>query len=310
MAQGFDALMSSKKRSASPPHGPPSLAEAAEIASLQRKHKKARPNHLTGNTPPVQQSRFAKSRLSQSIDESAFATPAPDSSHSKPPKSSQKLKRPTLKNQPMHRVSGEADLSTDNSRTQSLRSGRPSSRSEANSPQKRLENTSRPSLGDSFPPAASTTPPTVDDDFELFDQAMPTPEEISQRRPTPLDTLAAQDASLPSPSLSPITAAANLHNAGLGLQGMEGEDDGYDVSSLDIAQDNQWIRRRRDAQGRKQPRLDIGAAALADQSNNPQLPTPTLMDLPYMLDSFDAMPTELQTYIMYQMLRRCNKSTL
>ena len=44
---------------------------------------------------------------------------------------------------------------------------------------------------------------------------------------------------------------------------------------------------------------------------NPQLPTPgTVQDIPSMLDCFDAMPSELQTYMMYQFLRRCAKPTL
>jgi len=34
------------------------------------------------------------------------------------------------------------------------------------------------------------------------------------------------------------------------------------------------------------------------------------MDIPAILDTFDAMPGELQTYVMYQLLRRCAKPTL
>jgi F-box and WD-40 domain protein CDC4 len=91
---------------------------------------------------------------------------------------------------------------------------------------------------------------------------------------------------------------------------MEDEDDGDDVSSLDIAQNNRLRREARRNRMLGQSRLDIPFADAVGESSNPQLPTPTLMDIPTMLDSFDAMPTDLQTYVIYQMLRRCNKSTL
>lgn len=55
-------------------------------------------------------------------------------------------------------------------------------------------------------------------------------------------------------------------------------------------------------------RLEIPKHLALD--SNTQLPTPTLMDIPSMLDSFDAMPSEMQTYVMYQLLRRCTKPTL
>jgi F-box and WD-40 domain protein CDC4 len=53
--------------------------------------------------------------------------------------------------------------------------------------------------------------------------------------------------------------------------------------------------------------------ALADSQDGeqpPAPPPPTLMEMPAMIRTFDAMPTEIQTYIMYQFLRRCTKPTL
>lgn len=93
-------------------------------------------------------------------------------------------------------------------------------------------------------------------------------------------------------------------------QGEEEEDDGDDVSSLDIAQNNRRRREARKSRMLGQSKIDIPTAGSSHSGTNPQLPTPTLMDIPTMLDTFDAMPTDLQTYVMYQMLRRCNKTTL
>ena len=38
--------------------------------------------------------------------------------------------------------------------------------------------------------------------------------------------------------------------------------------------------------------------------------TPSMMNIPTMVDSFEAMPTEMKTYVMYQLLRRCPKPVL
>ena len=78
-----------------------------------------------------------------------------------------------------------------------------------------------------------------------------------------LDTSSQLDASLPSPSLSPIRAAASLASLG----------------------------------------------------NNPQhvpppVNGPTLMDVPTMISAFDNMPETMQSYLIYQFLRRCAKPTL
>jgi len=163
----------------------------------------------------------------------------------------------------------------------------------------------------SFPAAAvSATPPLADEDLELVEPHETPVNRIAQHRPTLLDTLVAQDASLPSPSLSPITAAATLAQSNMQQHDDDEADDGDDVSSLDIAQNSRRRREARKSRMLGQSRIDIPATNLTQSSPNPQLPTPTPMDIPTMLDTFDAMPTELQTYVMYQLLRRCNKSTL
>jgi F-box and WD-40 domain protein CDC4 len=45
-------------------------------------------------------------------------------------------------------------------------------------------------------------------------------------------------------------------------------------------------------------------------AQNQQLLTPTVTEIPALLNSFDAMPEQMQTYVMFQLLRRCTKPTL
>lgn len=135
-------------------------------------------------------------------------------------------------------------------------------------------------------PGAAATPPIAESDMEPnFPIARPTP--------IHLDIAAAQDASLPSPSLSPTTYAANAQQslAGASSLGLAADYESNDVSSLDLTQTQ---------------RTD----GLDNMSPNPQLLTPTITGIPDMLNAFDALPEEMKDYVMYQMLRRCKKSTL
>jgi F-box and WD-40 domain protein CDC4 len=128
-------------------------------------------------------------------------------------------------------------------------------------------------------------------------------------RLTPLDTGSAQDASLPSPSLSPITAAANLAQqttGGASFSGTETDYDANDVSRFDLSQGNSSISQLRDF-ALFPPRSSVHENP---DSSNTQLPTPSIMDIPNMLNSFDALPEQMKSYVLYQMLRRCKKPTL
>jgi F-box and WD-40 domain protein CDC4 len=114
----------------------------------------------------------------------------------------------------------------------------------------------------------------------------------SRARPSALDTSAAQDVSLPSPSLSPVTAAATLQ-----------QKRGYFEEPVSNSP-------------KKFPNQDtIMQASFEDvdspgnQNSSPNKTT-SLTDLPSMLDSFESMPTEMKTYFMYQLLRRCPKPVL
>ena len=108
-----------------------------------------------------------------------------------------------------------------------------------------------------------------------------------------------QTLSLPSPSLSPVTAALAHGNSYYSVM------DTDDINSpLELPPSEE------DAVD------DSNQLTLSPQSHIMQLQTPQeqyapgLMEIPRMLDSFDAMPSAVKTYVMYQLLRRCSKSTL
>ena len=139
------------------------------------------------------------------------------------------------------------------------------------------------------------------------------PESSARPRPSVLDTTAAQDISLPSPSLSPVTAAANLQsrrgyfedpNLGDTTVGTD-----FDLSNRP-SQENRDIRSfEPDSQDSLALQVNSQVSEQTDFTNN-QLPTPSMMSIPTMLDSFEAMPSEMKTYVMYQFLRRCSKPVL
>ena len=141
----------------------------------------------------------------------------------------------------------------------------------------------------------------------------PQPLEIRARpRPSVLDTTAGQDISLPSPSLSPVTAAANLQNR----RGyFEDPNLGETTSRTAFELSNRSSHEHTDLQSFEPDTQDshplMVDSQVSEQTHlNNQLPTPSLMSIPTMVDSFEAMPEEMKTYVMYQMLRRCSKPVL
>ena len=135
-------------------------------------------------------------------------------------------------------------------------------------------------------------------------------------RPPILNTTAAQDISLPSPSLSPVTAAANLQHRRSYF-----EDHSHEQISLktDFHPDRQRQQNmgpqclRRGLSDSQDSDVSRVASHMSDEEcsiSKQQLSAPSMMSIPTMLDSFEAMPAEMKTYIMYQMLRRCSKPVL
>jgi F-box and WD-40 domain protein CDC4 len=108
-----------------------------------------------------------------------------------------------------------------------------------------------------------------------------------------------QDGSLPSPSLSPVTAAANLQSAGYFA----------DVdSNSEFASQYEPHGYEPDATPTKSTTGAMIASAAEDALS--RFSNFSLSEIPAMLDFFEAMPDELKGYVMHQLLRRCPKDTL
>lgn len=116
------------------------------------------------------------------------------------------------------------------------------------------------------------------------------------------DSPGVQDGSLPSPSLSPVTAAATTHNAGY----FADVDSSSEIASLqdhDVSE-NDMITVQVLQQGSE---LDqCGRSSFLPR----RFAGSSITDIPAMLDYFEAIPDELKGYLMHQLLRRCPKPTL
>ncbi|KAK3191367.1 SCF ubiquitin ligase complex subunit cdc4 [Lecanicillium sp. MT-2017a] len=151
------------------------------------------------------------------------------------------------------------------------------------------------------------TPPITDADAEPFDDA----DESLQRsirmhhRPT-IDVVAAQDASLPSPRLSPTLAAGAL----VRTDEDEDDDDAMPSFNTSATEQAQWDD--------TQPANDVGSMELTpmgyrfNDSNELVAGShhPVVLDTQTLLEAFDSMKTEMKTFMMYQFLRRCPRPTL
>ncbi|KAF5568483.1 f-box WD-40 domain-containing protein [Fusarium phyllophilum] len=155
------------------------------------------------------------------------------------------------------------------------------------------------------------TPPITDADAEPFadaDGSLQQPIRPFNPRPS-IDVVAAQDASLPSPRLSPTLAAAQLHTA-------DDEDEtqpSFQSSNLDPSR---WL-------DESQPMEDDSLTALVRTGHSqddyalartdgaPQgVDSLQVVDTQTLLEAFDSMKTEMKTFMMYQFLRRCPRPTL
>ena len=291
---------------------PPSIAEAAELASLQRRIKKPR-SQLHRSESETQE----VPSLNQRAASGAFPVPStlspvtPDTDagfvETLPPKatsSRQEGKRRRSPGRiPQSRLrelqdNDDDDVVDEEMQDDSPQLGPPFAGRSA--PAKR-----------SFAEASATagavaTPPTGDAELELVSGPS---EDASIRRPILPNILTSsqQDASLPSPSLSPITAAANLasrQNAFDASFARHNEEISSVDSSLNLDDDS----KTQSAHSFDTSTRDGLTAGLRHGSSTSS--GPTVMDIPTMVDAFDSMPEALQSYVMYQFLRRCPKPTL
>ena len=130
-------------------------------------------------------------------------------------------------------------------------------------------------------------------------------------RPSALDTTAAQDLSLPSPSLSPVTAAANLQSRRGGYFEGSSLGEASNTTSFNYHHSQSGESPSEDLKGAEglpstTATQELGKMDLSDRMSENQ----NMMSIPTMLDSFGNMPTAMKSYVMYQLLRRCPKPVL
>ena len=153
------------------------------------------------------------------------------------------------------------------------------------------------------------TPPITDADAEPFGDADEHMSQTARSRPS-IDVVAAQDASLPSPRLSPTLAASQLHSA------ESGADANGSFQTFSTENASSWMGGTQDTEDAG---MELVHASHEDGSGNDrrlkrssfgESPRPMFLDTHGLLEAFDSMKTEMKTFMMYQFLRRCPRPTL
>ncbi|KAJ2977947.1 hypothetical protein NUW58_g7652 [Xylaria curta] len=154
------------------------------------------------------------------------------------------------------------------------------------------------------------TPPVTDADVEAepfadADESLQRSIRALNHHPRPINTVVAQDASLPSPRLSPTLQASRLHPAAHPEGEIRAEED-----STDIAGNGSHTQNLPDDELNLSTVLPKNESVAMARYNSPQGSRPTYMDSRSMLESFDAMPSEMKSFMLYQFLRRSSRKTL
>jgi len=122
-------------------------------------------------------------------------------------------------------------------------------------------------------------------------------------RPYTLQTAQQQDASLPSPSLSPVTAAQNMiQKRQAGRRLTFDNDDVSDLSGFDA----EPVRKRKLPPSFETRESAAGLGIVSGPSNQCR----TVMEVPEMISMFDSLPSRMQDYVMFHLLKRCSRPTL
>ncbi|KAI3328760.1 quinon protein alcohol dehydrogenase-like superfamily [Ustulina deusta] len=153
------------------------------------------------------------------------------------------------------------------------------------------------------------TPPVTDADVEA-EPFVDADESLQQsiralHHPRPINTIVTQDASLPSPRLSPTLQASQLHTIGHDDSEVRAEDEPSDTLG-----DESQIRNLLEDESDPSAMLAENELMAITRYDASQASQATYMNSRSMLESFDAMPTEMKSFMMYQFLRRCSRKTL
>lgn len=193
---------------------------------------------------------------------------------------------------------------------QNVSAGRPrSSRSSNMAPSGCRQPHGEPQCSQTAAESVVPTPPIQSDERHY---AVPTVRRNLSFVPSRLaavDTSIAQDASLPSPSLSPVTAAANLQNAGY-FADIDSNSEVASQQDYDMCETSQILESVPTKRMFEYPAVESALQSSSRRSPGPEMLQSSINDIPAMLDFFEAVPDELKSYVMHQLLRRCPKPTL
>ncbi|KAI2607898.1 WD40 repeat-like protein [Hypoxylon sp. NC1633] len=171
---------------------------------------------------------------------------------------------------------------------------------------------SSPSGSDSHTVFSSNvaTPPITDADADAEPFADVDADESLQQsiralhHPRPINALAAQDASLPSPRLSPTLQATGFQ------EGDQDEGDNAVDEDVSLIFHEESQNTMDYESGPSSAATEPSSMIVRRLEEATQYSQPTIMDTRFMLETFDAMPTEMKSFMMYQFLRRCSRKTL
>jgi len=150
---------------------------------------------------------------------------------------------------------------------------------------------------------AVATPPIADSDLEPLGGITAAFTHPSTQRPT-INTAAAQNASLPSPGLSPTYHGEDFDDNAI-------EDDFDSASSATQSGDSQEILDSHQLLHVSEIKtLETFQQQPRETSSATPSKIPSVLDTRWMLETFDSMPNDMKTLMMYQFLRRCSKKTL
>lgn len=156
------------------------------------------------------------------------------------------------------------------------------------------------------------TPPITDADAAPFgevdvDESLQQSVRSLHHRPA-IDVVAAQDASLPSPRLSPTLAASQPPSAG------HDDDAAASFHTAMTEPGSVWID---DSQVKQEDDTVAPGTSYRDledlrltRPGKSDVSSPVVVDPQALLEAFDSMKTDMKTFMMYQFLRRCPRPTL
>ncbi|KAL8695145.1 MAG: hypothetical protein Q9218_000313 [Villophora microphyllina] len=302
-----------------------SITEAARIAGesgpRKRRHLTPRPGNITNTQPDYHSQDLSDLGLRRSSRSTPNRTIPQSGTFISRSQGEAQLQQNTYGDGPRRSAKASFETAAEiPSQTLSPRSEYPSARSllqnrsSDHSSQSYVSLPDTQTREDSDLPGAVTPVRTEDD---VAEQPLLVERDLHVRRPRPsvLDTTAAQDASLPSPSLSPVTAALNQRNRSGYFDDAVRQGRNEPTLFTNTYQQSQGsLSDTTSAEQLIPSRNQMSALApLEDQafdSSASDVPAASMMNIPSMIDTFDAIPSEMQEFVMYQLLKRCSKPVL